>query len=398
MAVQVLARGRKSLSGSPLGSHFATTRTVTHTRLRPERLKMASDGKGDGAVEVEVGASPPSTSTTTGIKRPRTEEDPPAPHGGSTVPPPPSSTMTTTTATATSSSNNSNSNNNSTPQQAQPQQRPHARAHFPLSACALGPKPPDDMLFQLVRFLKLHLPTHLDPESVVEVEGKLGVLVDRGTGERIHLPVTSETLMDPEERGWYHFVADVGQEAWERCQARLDHRVHQEQGSAARGPYPPLARQEQRTLDSLYEHHGTMLRVTRAQTPEAPVLECLSKRTIAVLDIFNPASTLDMRVAVNVETRHPMPPPDLAHTLARAKARTSYVHELFRLDLTRTTTIPPVPKAGEAARPSAQSWEVEVEVVDARCLVQSPSMTAVVEPLLNNLRALSRLSAVSRAG
>jgi hypothetical protein len=66
----------------------------------------------------------------------------------------------------------------------------------PLSLSILGVEPLDEFIREVADFIH-HLITTQPPDlqGDIEVEAKIGVLRDRGTGNRLQLPVLVETSM-----------------------------------------------------------------------------------------------------------------------------------------------------------------------------------------------------------
>jgi polynucleotide 5'-triphosphatase len=66
----------------------------------------------------------------------------------------------------------------------------------PLSLSILGVEPLDEFIREVADFVHHSIMTRPpDLQGEIEVEAKIGVLKDRGTGNRLHLPVLVETSM-----------------------------------------------------------------------------------------------------------------------------------------------------------------------------------------------------------
>jgi polynucleotide 5'-triphosphatase len=65
----------------------------------------------------------------------------------------------------------------------------------PLSLSILGVEPLDEFIKEIADFIHHMIVTKPDLAGHVEVEAKVGVLKDRGSGQRLALPVLVETSM-----------------------------------------------------------------------------------------------------------------------------------------------------------------------------------------------------------
>jgi polynucleotide 5'-triphosphatase len=66
----------------------------------------------------------------------------------------------------------------------------------PLSLSILGVEPLDEFIREVADFVHHSIITRpLDLQGEIEVEAKIGVLKERGTGNRLYLPVLVETSM-----------------------------------------------------------------------------------------------------------------------------------------------------------------------------------------------------------
>ena len=84
----------------------------------------------------------------------------------------------------------------------------------PLSLSILGVEPLDEFIREVADFVHHLIATRPpDLQGEIEVEAKIGVLRDRGTGNRLQLPILVETSMI--------FVARSMQEIYHSCQSLL---------------------------------------------------------------------------------------------------------------------------------------------------------------------------------
>jgi polynucleotide 5'-triphosphatase len=84
----------------------------------------------------------------------------------------------------------------------------------PLSLSILGVEPLDEFIREVADFIHHLITTRpADLKGEIEVEAKIGVLKDRGTGNRLQLPILVETSMV--------FVARSIQKIYRTCQSLL---------------------------------------------------------------------------------------------------------------------------------------------------------------------------------
>ncbi|KAG8917385.1 mRNA-capping enzyme subunit beta, partial [Tulasnella sp. 417] len=210
----------------------------------------------------------------------------------------------------------------------------------------------------------------------IEVEAKVGTLIDTRSNERLNLPVLNETsgssdlalsIMEvnylaracfpvlapeyPEIR----FSSDMTSQQHLTYNQSLNQLV-QRTGD----PNYPNARiryEHTRLVDTFYNlpasSGGGKVRVTRDEKT-GQIKECVQKVRIADLNVYSPKRKMDWRVSVSIETPAKPPPESLPPTNTRRKDRMSYSHQAFKIDLTQVTTSPN----------PAQSHELEIEFAD----------------------------------
>jgi len=223
----------------------------------------------------------------------------------------------------------------------------------PLSLSILGVEPVDEFIREVADFI-YHMigmrPRDL-PGAMVEVEAKIGILRDRLSGNRLSLPVLTETILSP-NFGDFRFESNMTSKQHQHFNLLLN-------GLKTSPPstvLTPLDYTHLYLVDSFYPNPDPSsgpdgkIRVTRDERT-GEVKECVKKIRLGDLNIYCPKSLADWRISVNVEVPAPHPLGSATHT--RRKDRMSYLHEEFNIDLTQVTS------SHGAAR---VTHELEVEV------------------------------------
>ncbi|KAH9851628.1 mRNA capping enzyme [Lenzites betulinus] len=206
----------------------------------------------------------------------------------------------------------------------------------PLSLSILGVEPLDEFIRDVADFIHHQISTR--PHELggnVEVEARIGIIKDRGTGARLQLPVRTETILEPN-------ALDI------RFESNMSPKQHQHYNKllntlktmpSAAHPGSTLAYQHLHLIDTFYQSdgggHGDKVRVTRDERT-SEVRECVRKIRLADINIYSPKRPADWRVSVNLEV--PVPPPLGQSTHSRKKDRMQYSHEEFVIDLTQVTS------------------------------------------------------------
>ncbi|CAG8555277.1 30307_t:CDS:2 [Racocetra persica] len=216
---------------------------------------------------------------------------------------------------------------------------------------------------------------HVGRENV-EIEAKLGILVDKNLQTRLNLPVISETVINPRDDGWFSFKSNmtIGD---------------------------PVEYRHIYETDKFYTGTGSgKIRVTVDQRTNKVIDGGIVKKTnVAHLNIYSPCTHLDYRISVNVEK--PMEMPNGQHVFERNKNRLSYSHQLFKIDLTQVKG-PEKQRLSDGTLPSPDlTHELEVEFLNPRILLeeklkiekqQSNRYLDIIEVFLNNIRVLAKRS------
>ncbi|KAG8904789.1 mRNA-capping enzyme subunit beta [Tulasnella sp. 403] len=236
----------------------------------------------------------------------------------------------------------------------------------PLEASILCAEPLDEFVMEIADWVH----RNAQGRSNVEVEAKVGMIIDTRSDERINLPVSSETILAPDYPE-IRFSSNMTVQQYAQYNQALNKLVER-----ANQPTYPNARiryEHARMVDTFHtpvagsgfgSGSGKIRVTTDAKTGE--VKECVQKTRIADLNIYSPKRKLDWRVSVSTETPVPLPPSGSAALYTRRKDRLSYTHQSFKVDLTQVT-----PSNPGSAAPSEQLHELEIEFADSNELMRT---------------------------
>ncbi|KAL4929129.1 putative mRNA capping nucleoside-triphosphatase [Aspergillus undulatus] len=249
--------------------------------------------------------------------------------------------------------------------------------------------------------------------AIIEVEAKLGQLMDLDRRERLHLPVQSETVIDRDNpRFRTSFESNMTQAQHRAMNNFLNETVKNSMPQADPNRIP-LSYAHKKERDSFYEvspselppiirqnlnpRHKPKVRVTHDQRT-GELLAKIVKCRVADLDIYSPRTCVDWRISVNLEMSYDgdvshLPPADTGRGASdRIKDRMSYRHLAYQVDLTQVARSEPSAK-GEFEH------ELEVEVSAAEIRRQGQLAMSndldnqyedLVKGLVDNIRILAR--------
>ncbi|KAL4974863.1 CYTH-like domain-containing protein [Aspergillus desertorum] len=248
--------------------------------------------------------------------------------------------------------------------------------------------------------------------AIVEVEAKLGHIIDLDRGERLRLPILTESVITRERirtsfesnmtlaqhRAMNNFLNEAVRNSMPQANPKripLSYAHKKERDSfyeVSPAELPPVIRQ------NLNPRHKPKVRVTVDQRT-GEVLAKIVKCRVADLDIHSPMTAVDWRVSVNLEMNYDgdishLAPADIGRGGAsdRNKDRMSYRHLAYQVDLTQVAR----------SEPSAKGdfeHELEVEVSAAEIRRQGQLAIAgdpnnqyqdLVKGLVDNIRILAR--------
>ncbi|KAI8347319.1 CYTH-like domain-containing protein [Blakeslea trispora] len=239
-------------------------------------------------------------------------------------------------------------------------------------------KPADDITKYIADFISKYC--HMEH---VEIEAKLGVLVDKQTKQRIAIDALTETIIDPKYARHYRFESNMALEQHRHFNKILNDLVNKSQARDYKGER--IKYRHTIETDRFYEVGRQKWRVTTDKDGKIVPNGVIEKQRVADLNIHAPNQPLDYRISINLEK--PRSKPNTSPNFERSKDRISYQHGNIAFDLTQV-------KGTEDTR-----HELELEFADATILAQEfarynrkePSQyTQMIEALMNNIRLLSR--------
>ncbi|KAF8959556.1 mRNA-capping enzyme subunit beta, partial [Entomortierella lignicola] len=185
-----------------------------------------------------------------------------------------------------------------------------------------------EVMDDVVRTIGEFLYKYCDQPNV-EIEAKVGVIIDTNTGRRLELPVENEVVLSQGPYLRYRFSSDMTQGQHAHFNNILNIR-HQESQKLEH----QIVYKHTYEVDQFFSGPGGKVRVTRNQkTNEVVENGIVRKDRIANLDVYSPKNAFDFRVSVNVEI--PVPAPTGTPQYQRNKDRVSYRHRNFKIDLTQ---------------------------------------------------------------
>eukprot|EP01071_Lankesteria_metandrocarpae_P006699 Lankesteria_metandrocarpae@DN444_c0_g1_i1.p1 len=281
----------------------------------------------------------------------------------------------------------------------------------------------------------------------VEVEGRLGVIVDNTTQCRLALPATSETTLIPSRKDFqYSFKPGMTKQQYDRLREVLTERStatkmkrqNKEKSVDASGAAHRFAFGNTpvtlETRDTFYEitphlrqkhkipYGITRIRVTRDAPPansppasEGRVLEVIGKRSMSTQNVHSGKDTrpdiedeeeidrLDVRFSINLEVHFPNTILDdirserIPPTHSRTKNRTTYrIMDIFKVDTTTVTKTPTTQNHYVRQNKASDTvYEVEVEIEACRLAhefkaLHSPQATSYFTVILKDFIGLVR--------
>ncbi|KAJ5964316.1 uncharacterized protein N7479_004192 [Penicillium vulpinum] len=216
--------------------------------------------------------------------------------------------------------------------------------------------------------------------TIVEIEAKLGHIIDQDSRDRLHLPILTESVLNRENaRVRTSFESSMTVEQHRAMNNFLNEAVK------ASMPQPkstriPLAYVHKKERDTFYEiqtsdlpevihkilkpRHKPKVRVTTDERT-GEILAKIVKCRVADMDVCSPQTNVDWRVSVNLEMEYTgdlsnLPVIDTAVTKGargdRIKDRMSYRHLAYQVDLTQ------VAKSDQQPGKNEFEHELEIEV------------------------------------
>ncbi|PYI28364.1 mRNA triphosphatase CET1, partial [Aspergillus indologenus CBS 114.80] len=247
---------------------------------------------------------------------------------------------------------------------------------------------------------------------IIEVEAKLGQLIDMDRGDRVQLPILTETIINkqfPRFRTAFESSMTVAQH--QAMNNFLNEAVKRSLDQADR-PRIPISYAHKKERDTFYEvspnelppvirqnlnpRHKPKVRVTVDQRTNE-VLAKIVKCRIADLDIHSPKTCVDWRISVNLEMNYDgdvsqltVVDPARGRGGDRNKDRMSYRHLAYQIDLTQ------VAKSESVKGEFEHELEVEVSAAEIRRQGQMAmngeqhQYEDLIKGFLDNVRVLAR--------
>ncbi|KAK1142875.1 hypothetical protein N8T08_007309 [Aspergillus melleus] len=251
--------------------------------------------------------------------------------------------------------------------------------------------------------------------AIIEVEAKMGQLIDMDRNERLHLPIQTEgvinktntrlrtafesTMTVAQHRAMNNFLNEAVKQSMPQTNPNripLSYAHKKERDTfyeVSPTELPPVIRQ------NLNPRHKPRVRVTVDQRT-GEVLAKIVKCRIADLDVYSPCTCVDWRVSVNLEMSYEG---DVSHLPVldgsrggrggdRNKDRMSYRHLAYQIDLTQVAKSEP-PVKGEFEH----ELEIECSAAEIRRQGQlamsgdpSNQYEELVKGFVDNIRVLAR--------
>lgn len=195
-------------------------------------------------------------------------------------------------------------------------------------------------------------------EEYLEIEAKVGRILDTHTNQRIDLPCKSETIIEM-QRGW-KFESNLAEQQHKRINGLLNQAVEHSKGN--------VLYERQNEVDLFYTstdefggggRGGSKIRVTK-DSDTFRTKAVVSKRRLMDLNIFCPNRSLDYRISINLEEPKSEPQMGEESDFQRHKNRLHYTHQQICIDLTTVTS-----PSGD----QKPSNELELEFRDAKQLL-----------------------------
>ncbi|RCK62521.1 mRNA-capping enzyme subunit beta [Candida viswanathii] len=244
----------------------------------------------------------------------------------------------------------------------------------------------------------------------VELELKLGKIIDKRTGNRLDLSVVTECIYTDHSNT--RFEMEVEEIAWKEIKKYFDEleRLYQED-KREKQTTRKFNMLDSDNTDTFYQlggkgEHLRKVRISKDNLLSPPRYTAIQKERIADLYIHNPQCMYDLRLSLSLET--PVPEGNIETIMSknqpmmtREKKRTTYTHAptITQFDLTRVL-IPRESKnkAGKKIIQHDIKYEVELEVDTLEIFSAIDKITSgvdnfrleeLVEVYLNNARVLN---------
>ncbi|GAB1520818.1 mRNA-capping enzyme subunit beta [Rhizoctonia solani] len=181
------------------------------------------------------------------------------------------------------------------------QHGPHMPTYFntssnrnePLAPSIINSEPLDEVAQEICSWIEYYT-QNLNPEHV-EIEAKLGIIIDKGSNSRLGGLSLTECVLPPELPIDTRFESNMPQQAHKHYNGLLNKLVAQAVPGQARVKYSHT-----KLVDEFYGEGGDKIRLTRDEKT-GKVAACVRKKRIANLDVHSPKQNVDWRISINVE-------------------------------------------------------------------------------------------------
>lgn len=270
---------------------------------------------------------------------------------------------------------------NPPPPQRQPSHPPPApsTSAAPRSIPGLGPwepsinniEPHEELSRCIADFLFMHVVQQTDPAfasssptaPILEIEAKIGNLIDKSTNSRLRLPIRTETIFDADDPSWrIQFRSSMNDRQHRLINDFLNHCFKAANAGQERLPMTYVHTKEKDTffelpadrykslppsiLETLNPRHKLRVRVT-TDLKTGQITKKIVKARIADLNVYSPKTAFDWRVSVNMEMPYegemeglyPLGGGVGSGEGDRNKDRVSYKSLVYQVDLTQVTDV-----------------------------------------------------------
>ncbi|PLB54611.1 mRNA triphosphatase CET1 [Aspergillus steynii IBT 23096] len=313
------------------------------------------------------------------------------------------------------------------PQPAQPAQAAQTGSLGPWEPSIKGIVPYEEITKTVCDFLFQHVVLRNDAVAapagtsaagqgaIIEVEAKMGQLVDMDRNERLHLPIQTESVVDKKNTRLRTAFESTMTVAQHRAMNNFLNEAVKLSMPQTKPDRVPLSYAHKKERDTFYEvspselspvirqnlnpRHKPRVRVTVDQRT-GEVLAKIVKCRIADLDVFSPNTCVDWRISVNLEMSYEGDVSNLTVLDGsrggrggdRNKDRMSYRHLAYQIDLTQVAKSEP-PVKGEFEH----ELEIECSAAEIRRQGQlamsgdpSNQYEDLVKGFVDNIRVLAR--------
>ncbi|KAG4302881.1 hypothetical protein PCANB_000827 [Pneumocystis canis] len=249
---------------------------------------------------------------------------------------------------------------------------------------------PHDELTRVISDFLFHKCT-VESFKYIEIEVKMGQIVDLMTKERLRLPVLTETIINNDELR-VKFESNMTESQHKYFNVFLNTSFQKSQIKLKGQSRIPMKYKHTREIDRFYSNISLdqsfqdRIRVT-TEKKTGQVISRLIKTRIASLNIFSPRTQFDWRISINTE--RPVEPQPLGTLIMeRDKDRLSYLHQYCKIDLTQVVS-----------ENGPKTHELEIELLnidelkrhgDAASHGQPNDFENIVRVFVDNVRILVR--------